>query len=415
MSQVLDPATLATALGALPGDEETRAVRAAAIAAFATRGLPTPRNEAWKYTSLASLSKAALRPPSASDVPDAPPTLGGTSLADAVLARIHGGPDLIEATILVVRDGRPEGDAANALLADGDALESLNAAWNPGVLDIEVPDGQVIPTPIVIVFVTTPGTAAHPRVNLRLGRDARATVHELWVGPDEATWTNAVVHITVGEGAQLTWSKLADDGPGGFHTATVHVDQAPNSQVALTSVAIGGSITRTAMDLHLDRGARCTLHALAIGAGNHHDHQVLVDHAAPEATSRQTFKGVLGRGGRAVFTGKVLVRPDAQKTDAAQSFRSLLLDEDAWANARPQLEIYADDVKCAHGVAIGALDAEHVFFLRSRGLSLPQARQLLTWAFAAEILESIEGPWRDHVEARVREAMNKLQAAGEAS
>jgi len=178
-------------------------------------------------------------------------------------------------------------------------------------------------------------------------------------------------------------------------------------------IALGGSITRTALDLHLDRGATCTLNALAIGAGNHHDHQVLVDHAAPEATSRQTFKGVLGRGGRAVFTGKVLVRPGAQKTDAAQSFRSLLLDEDAWANARPQLEIHADDVKCAHGVAIGALDAEHVFFLRSRGLSLPEARQLLTWAFAAETLDAFEGPWRDHVEARVRDAMSHLDTPAE--
>lgn len=413
MSQVLDPATLASALGALPGDDETRAARAAAIAAFATRGLPTPRNEAWKYTSLASLGKAALRPASPTDTPDTPAAFGGTSLADAVLARIHGGPDLIDATILVVRDGRPDGDPSAAPAVDGDALESLNAAWNPGILDIEVPDGEVIPTPIVVVFVTSPGTAAHPRVNLRLGRGARATVHELWVGPDEAAWTNAVVHITVGEGAELTWSKLADDGRGGFHTATVHVDQAANSKVALTSVAIGGSITRTALDLHLDRGATCTLNALAIGAGNHHDHQVLVDHAAPDATSRQTFKGVLGRGGRAVFTGKVLVRPGAQKTDAAQSFRSLLLDEDAWANARPQLEIHADDVKCAHGVAIGALDAEHVFFLRSRGLSLPEARQLLTWAFAAEILDAFEGPWRDHVEARVRDAMAHLDTSSE--
>lgn len=413
MSQVLDPATLASALGTLPGDEDTRAVRAAAIAAFAARGLPTPRNEDWKYTSLASLSKAALHPALSAEDPDAPPTVGGTTLGDAVLARIHGGPDLIDATILVVRDGRPEGEVHIGAGTGGDALESLNAAWNPGVLDVEIPDGEAIPTPIVIVFVTSPGAAAHPRVNLRVGRDAVATVHELWVGPEGASWTNAVVNVTVGERARLTWSKLADDGHGGFHTAAVHVDQAPNSQVSLTSVAIGGAITRTAIDVHLDQGATCTLNALAIGSGNHHDHQVLVDHAAPEATSRETFKGVLGRGGRAVFTGKVLVRPGAQKTDAAQSFRSLLLDEDAWANARPQLEIHADDVKCAHGVAIGALDPEQVFFLRSRGLSLPEARQLLTWAFAAEILDSFDGPWRDHVEARVRAAMNTLDAPPE--
>lgn len=401
----LDPATLAQALGALPGDEDTRAARAAAIAAFAARGLPTPRSEDWKYTSLVQLGKAGLQPALPGGSPE-PHDLGGTALADAVLARLHGGPDLVEATILVVRDGLPDGPVVVGTDGGHDALTSLNAAWNPGVLDIEIDD--VVETPIVLAFVTSPGAAAHPRVNLRLGPDAKATVCELWIGPDGPSWSNAVVDVQLAEGATLTWSKLADDGPGGFHTAAVRVRQAANSRATLTSVAVGGAITRTAVEITLADGASCALSALAVGAGNHHDHQVLVEHAAPNATSRETFKGVVGANGRAVFTGKVLVRPGAQKTDAAQSFKGLLLDEDAWVNARPQLEIHADDVKAAHGVAIGALDPEQVFFLRARGLDLTEARHLLTWAFAGEVLAGLDGVWGEHVEARVRAAMSAL-------
>jgi Fe-S cluster assembly protein SufD len=298
--------------------------------------------------------------------------------------------------------GGRAGSLAEAMSADGELLEGhlgRHAGWDRNVFaalsTAFVEDGAFVTirpgagdeTPLALVFLaTTPGVVAQPRTLIVAGAGSRLTVLERYVGlTDEAYFTNAVTEVVVGAGAGVDHYVLQEQGAEAFHVATLHAALERDSAFATCGFTCGSRLARTTMTLEFaGPGARGALHGLYVVSGRQH-----VDHAVPRCASRQLFKGVLDGTSRAVFNGRILVRPDAQKTDASQTNKHLLLSDGVEVDSKPHLEIFADDVKCTHGAAEGQLAPEALFYLRSRGLGEAAARALLTYGFAREVLERV--------------------------
>jgi Fe-S cluster assembly protein SufD len=244
----------------------------------------------------------------------------------------------------------------------------------------------------------------HPRSLIVLGRQSKATVVESYVSLSDAVYfTNAVTEVAIADGATLTHYKLQREGMRAFHVGTIEAHQARDSHYISFSFASGAALSRTNIYTTLD-GAGCgsTLNGLYMLDGEQHcDHQTSIVHAQPNCFSRELYKGVLDGRSHGVFNGKVFVHPIAQKTDGKQTNNTLLLSDKAQIDTKPQLEIFADDVKCTHGATVGRLDEQALFYMKSRGVSRELARQLLTYAFAADVLETIE-------QERVREALEEM-------
>jgi Fe-S cluster assembly protein SufD len=277
-----------------------------------------------------------------------------------------------------------------------------------------VPEGSRIEQPLHLVFL---GVAAdrpqvqHPRTLVVAGAGSRAALIQDHVSQGSASaFTNAVIEVYVERDAQLDLVILQRENDATFHISNLCVRLERGARCSLHTLTLGGRLVRNDVVVVLaDEGADCTLNGLFIGAGDQLlDQHTVVDHAMPHGESRQLYKGILGGRARGVFRGRVIVRPDAQHTNAAQSNPNLLLTAGAEVNSKPQLEIHADDVKCNHGSSIGQLDPDALFYLRSRGLDEGRARDLLTRGFAAEILEALpvpglaqglEEPLLDHLRA----------------
>jgi Fe-S cluster assembly protein SufD len=215
---------------------------------------------------------------------------------------------------------------------------------------------------------------------------------ETYVGVgDQPYFTNAVTEIFAGDNAVVDHYKVQEESTQAFHVASLHVHMERSAAFSSHSFALGGRLVRNDVFTILDgEGAECTLNGLYLADGDRLvDNHTTIDHAKPHCPSHEVYKGILGGRARAVFNGKIIVRPDAQKTDAKQTNRALLLTDDAQINTKPQLEIFADDVKCTHGAAIGQLDEDAIFYLQTRGLTFTEARDLLIHAFAGEILERV--------------------------
>jgi Fe-S cluster assembly protein SufD len=235
-------------------------------------------------------------------------------------------------------------------------------------------------------------TLASPRVVVQAGDNSELTLVESYVGAAPGvSFTNAVTEVVLGTGARVTHLKLQAESETAFHIGGLHAELGRDSRFASHIISLGGALARN--EVHSAFGAEggeCTLQGLYVGHGTQHlDNWTNLDHAHPRCTSRELYKGVLDDKARGTFHGKVLVRPDAQQTDSRQSNRNLLLSEAAMADARPQLEILADDVKCAHGATVGRLDEQALFYLRSRGISRAEAESLLTHAFAKEVVGAV--------------------------
>ena len=390
--------------------DSLRALREAAFARFADLGLPTAEDENWKYTSLSSLAQVPFlaRGP-------------GTAAGEEALVRSFGAPDCLQ---LVFVDGhyRPElssaaskpegafvGSLRTALVerpdevrrelgrhADfrRDALTALNTAFLEDGAFIHLPEGAIVDVPIHLLYVASGGnaTASHPRNLIVAGAQSRATVIETYAGPADATYfTNAVTEVALGRDAQVEHYKLQQEGARAFHVALLQATHGRDSRFRSHSLALGGALARNEVRaLFSSEGGDCTLNGLYMASGKQHlDNRTLIDHKSPRCTSRELYKGVLDGEAHGVFGGRVLVREDAQKTDARQINKNLLLSDGAVVDTRPQLEIFADDVKCAHGAAVGELDEEALFYLRSRGIARETARSLLTYAFASELVDLI--------------------------
>jgi len=288
---------------------------------------------------------------------------------------------------------------------DAHAFTALNTAFVEDGALIELQPDAVLERPIHLVFISDGKAVSHPRNLIVAGRHSRGTVIETYVSlRDGAYFTNAVTEIAVGEGARVDHYKLQRESEHAFHVGTVQARQEMNSQLHSFSFAVGGSLARTNIYTSLDGdAATCTLNGLYLADGSQHiDNQTSIEHIAPNCPSHEVYKGVLDGRSHGVFNGKVYVHPEAQKTDGKQSNNNLLLSPHARVDTKPQLEIFADDVKCTHGATVGRLDEIAMFYLNSRGIGPESARILLTYAFAADVLETIElEPLRKELEKMV--------------
>jgi Fe-S cluster assembly protein SufD len=293
------------------------------------------------------------------------------------------------------------------------------AALNGALLDvgavIAVPDGLALDRTIHVVHATSAAahpTACHPRTLVVLGRASRARLVESYVGPCGAVYfTNAVTEVVLGDGAQLDHCRVQAESDAAFHVSTTSSRQGRDSAYATHAVDLGGRLVRNDVVARLHgEGGTCQLDGLILtGAAQHVDNHTLLDHAMPHCGSRELYKTILDGSSRTVFNGRIIVREGAQKTDAKQSNPNLLLSPRALAQTRPQLEIYADDVKCTHGATVGRLDEEAIFYLRSRAIPREEARALLIRAFADEILERVPSDAvREHLQGEVA---RRLRAA----
>lgn len=366
---------------------------------FVAQGLPGPRNERWKYTPVGALLD---RPFTAA--PEVP--LAGLSLPEPVPG----------ATRLVFVNGRFAPSLGSTLSPEGavsvgttvpslppgptpeDGLWALNRALFEEAVRVEVPAGRD-GGKVELVHLTArmPGGAmVHPRVWVSLGEGARLSLVERFVGhgSEAAYFVDAVSDVLLAKGAQLVHSAVQAEGTRALHLGTLRVHQGEGSRFDAHLLELGAGLSRREVLVRFaGEGAWASVDGLCVpGRGQHHDLDVRVEHEAPACTSRQRFRGLLSGTGRAVSTGRVHVHPDAQKTDAAQSARALLLSPDAEVDLRPHLEIHADDVKAAHGATVGELDPDQLFYLRARGIPLPTARTMLTVAFAREVLDAFPEP-----------------------
>ena len=351
-------------------------LRAEARDAFLARGLPTTRDEDWRFTPLAKLEKLDLSGPTPGSV------VGGTSLREA----LQRDPERVRRVLGACGDPKRR------------PFEALNMAlFTDGAL-IELAPGQALDRPIHLRV--GPG---HVRNLISAGPGSRAVVIEDCRGTG---LTNTVTELALAPGAQVDHVLLQDlpSDAVGFFALLARQDR--DSRLQLHSIALGAALARVEIEVRLEgEGAELELDGLYLGRGNQHqDHHTTIDHAVPRTTSRELFKGILTDRAHGVFHGRVQVRPDAQKTDASQTNRALLLSDGAVLDSKPQLEIYADDVKCSHGASIGQLDPDQIFYLRARGLDLARARALLSAAFAGEVLARLPLPaLRESLEARVHD------------
>ena len=375
-------------------------------------GLPGTRMEAWKYTSLAPLAELDFPPPALrAEVPPADLAAGafdgleGPSLVfvNGRLSARHSRFDCLPGGLRVrgLAQGLTDDPAGiEALIGgaeplNGDLMAAFNAAFAADGCIVEAAPGAVIDEPIRLRFVAVPGEgplAYHPRVVVRLGAGSRLTLIESHDGPaGAATWSNPFVDIEVGEGARLSQVKLQIEGENAYHTALTKASLAGEARYESYLLALGARLARHEIHIRFDgEGADCQLRGGYMARGSQHvDNTTVIDHAVPHCESREVYKGVLDDTARGVFQGKIIVQKDAQKTDGHQLNRTLLLSAKAEIDTKPELEIYADDVKCSHGATAGEPEADQLFYLRSRGLDLRSARKLIVEGFMGELLEEV--------------------------
>ncbi|MBI4527618.1 MAG: Fe-S cluster assembly protein SufD [Deltaproteobacteria bacterium] len=389
-------------------------IRREAMDRFSELGFPTIRDEEWRFTNLASLRKIPFLP--------SPPEFDGATrerIASAIsespqghrLVFINGHycPELSAAassgkgvragSLKEVLGNDPESlrpHLARYAAHRDHAVMALNTAFMEDGGFLYIPEGLVLKEPIVLLFVSTAGknpTMSFPRNLIVADRSSEANILEWYTALDsEVYFTNSVSEIVAGENSVLRHYKLQQESLGAFHIGTVQAHLSSNSSFLSCSIALGGALVRNEINGVLDgEGIECVLNGLYMIAGRQHvDNHTRIDHVRPRCNSRELYKGILDGHARGVFNGKIYVHKDAQKTDARQTNKNLLLSPDALIDTKPQLEIHADDVKCSHGSTIGQLDQDSLFYLRSRGIGLEDARRLLTYAFASDIIGGVQ-------------------------
>jgi Fe-S cluster assembly protein SufD len=385
-------------------------LRKQGMARFQALGFPTTKNEDWHFTSVAPIAERAFRP-----------AAPGAAIERADIDRFNFGESNWH-TLVFVNGAFSRDLSSDAGLGDNVRVTSLAGAIKAGIAGIdrhigkiaafeqhaftalntafmndgafiEIAADAVVEQPIHLLFVSDGEGVSYPRNLIITGRHSRAAVIESYVSLGSGGYfTNAVTEISLGEGSRLDHYKLQRESESAFHVGTVQVREARDSQLHSFSLAVGGSLARTNIYTSLDGdAATCTLNGLYLSDGVQHlDNQTSIEHIAPNCPSHELYKGVLDGRSHGVFNGKVYVHPEAQKTDGKQSNNNLLLSPTARVDTKPQLEIFADDVKCTHGATVGRLDELAMFYLNSRGIGPETARILLTYAFAADVLETIE-------------------------
>jgi Fe-S cluster assembly protein SufD len=398
-------------LAGLPewGPEWLRDLRRAAAERFTALGFPTTRDEEWRFTSVAPIARAQFRRAAAGDERRAAELMASLPRDGYCLVFVNGrysralSDHAIEHGLTLSHLAAQSKDLpyelARSARFEEQAFVALNTASFEDGAYIRIPDGIVMQRPVHIVHVSTGEGVSHPRILFVCGAGSHASLIESYLG-EGRYFTNAVSEIVCGGDSVVDHVKLQQESADAFHIATVQVDQARGSSFTSHSLTFGARLTRNDINARLATGAECALNGLYLTDGARHvDNHTAIDHAEPHASSRELYKGILDGQSSAVFNGKVIVRPDAQKTDAKQTNKNLVLSEDATINTKPELQIHADDVRCTHGATVGQLDREAVFYLRSRGIDLATAREILTHAFASEVVDGVRHePLRAYVE-----------------
>jgi Fe-S cluster assembly protein SufD len=400
--------------------------RQAGLARYTELGLPTLRDEDWRFTNVAAIVKLPFQP-ALEPVPggvraDALQRLAFADLPGPRLVFVNGHYAAALSRTAKLPAGVVVSNLAAALAADPALLEkhlghyaptadngfaALNQAFFGDGGFVHVPAGQVVAAPIQFIYVATgkhSGAAIHPRNLVVAEANSQVTILESYVAlGGSGYFTNAATELCVGDQARLEFVKFQDEAADAFHIASFHGEFGRRSQVNVHSFALGAKLSRNNIRAKLaGEGLECILNGLYLTRGEQlADHHMIVEHAQPHCASHEYFNGILDDKSRGVFHGRILVQPIAQKTDAKQTNKNLLLSDDASADTKPQLEIYADDVKCTHGATIGQLNPESIFYLRSRGIGPETARRMLIHAFAGEIIERIQ-------HEATREALDKL-------
>ena len=385
------------------------AVRQLALGSFESTGFPSPREEEWKYTNVTALEKKLFAPSSISTSSTIDKEwLETHKLADTwtlVLVDGYFDPklsDLVGLTDKVIATGIAEAlqshpHRVKALL--GTTLEkeshgflAFNTAYFSDGAFIDIPADVILKKPLQILHISTRNEAlANTRSLVGLGRNAEAKLIETFIGlPNISYLTAAVTEIHLTENAALDHYKLQVETDKAYHFGGVYVKQDKTSRFYQHNLSFGGLLARNEIHAELATAAECEMNGLFLAKNRQHvDNHTLIHHVEPHGISRETYRGVLADRARGVFQGRIVVHPQAQKTSAEMNNRNLLLSEDAEIDAKPQLEILADDVKCSHGVAVGQLDSESIFYLVSRGVDRETAKNMLTFAFANEMVEKI--------------------------
>ena len=398
-------------------------LRDKAIERFSSLDFPTPKVEEWKFTNLAPLTKTVFGPGPAKADEDAGDAVQGFLMEEtpchllvfvdgryrprlSALGDLPAGAEVT--TLAAALKARP--DMLESHLGGGTAIGekpfvALNTAFMADGAVLNLEPGVALERPVHFLYMASAHEApvvTHPRTLVLAGRGSAATVLESYIGAGSQTyWTNAVTDVVVDEGAALKHYRLQAEGAKAFHIATTEVRLARDSRYESFVLAVGGRLARNEIAAALNgTNIDCRLSGAYLARDRQHiDNTTLIDHAQPESHSREVYKGVLDGKAHAVFQGKIVVRPQAQKTDAHQLNKNLLLSETARVDTKPELEIHADDVKCSHGASVGELDAEALFYMRARGIDARHARNLLIEAFVGETFEHISfPPVRAHLE-----------------
>ena len=391
-----------------------RALRRQGLEEFRSRGFPTTKEEAWKYTNVAPVARQRFLPAASLEgdgiSADRLQPITFSQYEGSRLVFVNGRYAPRLSILKEIPPGVRAGSLAKMLAWDPKAVErhlgryakaemspftALNAAFLQDGAFIEVPSQTVVEHPIHVLFVSTfhpKPVVSYPRNLIVVGPEAQVTVTESYAGLDEGLYfTDAVTEAVVGDAARLDHYKLQRESEKAFHVGALQIQQERASVVSDTSISFGGALVRNDLNAWFGgEGGELSLYGLYSTHGTQHvDNHTRIDHAKPACTSRELYKGILDGKSRGVFYGNVVVHKDAQKTNAVQTNRNLLLSKDALADSIPGLQILANDVKCKHGSTTGQLDENAVFYLRSRGLDPDAARALLTYAFAREIVDQI--------------------------
>ena len=394
------------------GQPWLRDLRKQAFARFEELGFPTSRTEDWRFTNVSGIAKHAFQSVVGSDAFLNADVLEREDIGlepgiHTVFVNGHfadewsNSQQLPRGVVYSNLANALQEESAQAHLAQHADFENqpfiaLNTAFFQDGGFVVIPPGTIVEKPLHLVFVAGRGSkaiATHPRNLIVVGKGSRLQVVEIYLGlQDNRYFTNAVTEIVAGEGAIIDHYKLQRESLSAYHIATTQVSLERGSNFKTHYLSLGGGLVRNEVRILFDgEGSEATVNGLYLaGGGQHIDNFTVIDHAQPRCASHELYKGILDGKAHGVFNGKIFVRQDAQKTDAKQTNKVLLLSEDATINTKPQLEIFADDVKCTHGATVGQLDAEALFYLRSRGIGLAEARGLLTFAFANDIISRIE-------------------------
>jgi len=406
-------------------------IRKDAISKFAELTFPTQKDEEWKYTNISSLQKHNFSP-AAAKANVSSDTINKflfDKMEHSLLVFVNGNYSLELSKLIDIPKGVVIGSLAEALKNNNPVVKkhlgkyaenenyfftTLSSAFTKDGAFIYVPDGKVVGDPIHIIFITKSGSEkilTQPRNLFVAGKNSEVTIIEHYVSDEDSIYfTNSVTEIVADENAIVDHIKLQEESNKAFHIARMEVDQERSSNFSSHLISHGAEISRNDFNAKFnDDGSECMLNGLfMIGDEQFFDAHTMIDHAKPHCNSHEHYKGILQDKSKGVFNGKVMVRQDAQKTNAFQQNNTILLSDDAVMNTKPQLEIFADDVKCSHGATIGKLNDEAKFYLKSRGIGEDAATAILIHAFASDVITSIKIPaLRDYLEEIITKRFNQ--------